>query len=154
MHVDQRPALRSRRRFLEQAAAFGALTLGGLAGARSAVAAASELRILFPGGSWQEWFNNTFVKPFEQATRVQTVWKLGLSFEPLAIAQRRRPQWDLIHEDQNTSSQLGALNAVLEWREERIPHRKHVHPALRYPCLAGKLPAPSALAGNPQPHPH
>src|SRR3989442_15025147 len=99
MHVDQRPALRSRRRFLEQAAAFGALTLGGLAGARSAVAAAPGLRILFPGGAWQEWFNNTFVNPFEQCTRVLTVWKLGLSVEPLPIAQQRRPQWDLVHEN-------------------------------------------------------
>ena len=91
MHTRKPSTLTSRRHFLEQAAAGGALTVGSLAGARRAVAAASELRILFPGGSWQEWFNNTFAKPFEQAARVQTVWKLGLSFEPLVIAQRRRP---------------------------------------------------------------
>ena len=68
----------SRRRFLTQAATVGALAAGSLAGPRpSAAAAASELRILFPGGSWQEWFNTTFVKPFEQSAKVQTVWKLG-----------------------------------------------------------------------------
>jgi len=148
MHTRQRPTLTSRRRFLEQAAGLGALTVGGLAIARPAVAAASELRILFPGGTWQEWFNNTFAKPFEQSARVQTVWKLGLSFEPLVIAQRRRPQWDVIHENQNTSSQLGALNAVLEWSEERIPNLKHVHPAFRYPHLAGKVHTPYGLAVN------
>ncbi len=146
MPTPEHSTFTSRRRFLGQAAALGALTIGGLAAARPAVAAASELRILFPGGTWQEWFNNTFAKPFEQSARVQTVWKLGLSFEPLVIAQRRRPQWDLIHENQNTSSQLGALNAVLEWSEERIPNLKHVHPAFRYPHLAGKVHTPYGLA--------
>jgi len=148
MNTGALPTLTSRRRFLEGSAAFAALTAGSLAGARQSIAAASELRILFPGGSWQEWFNSTFVKPFEQAMRVQTAWKLGLSFEPLVIAQRRRPQWDLIHENQNTSSQLGALNAVLEWTEERIPNLKHVHPAFRYPHLAGKVHTPYGLAVN------
>jgi len=138
----------SRRRFLSQAAAFGALAAGSLAGPRPSAAAATELRILFPGGSWQEWFNGTFVKPFEQSAKAQTVWKLGLSFEPLVIAQRRRPQWDLIHENQNTSSQLGAMNAVVEWTEERIPNLKQIHPAFRYPYLAGKTHTPYGLAVN------
>ena len=138
----------SRRRFLSQAAAFGALAAGGLTAPRLSAAAASELRILFPGGSWQEWFNGTFVKPFEQSAKAQTVWKLGLSFEPLVIAQRRRPQWDLIHENQNTSSQLGAMNAVVEWTEERIPNLKQIHPAFRYPYLAGKTHTPYGLAVN------
>jgi spermidine/putrescine-binding protein len=148
MPTRQPPPLTTRRRFLEQAAALGALSTGGLAGARPAGAAATELRILFPGGSWQEWFNTTFAKPFEEAARVQMVWKLGLAFEPLVIAQRRRPQWDLIHENQNTSSQLGALNAVVDWKEERIPNLKNVHPAFRYPYLAGKVHTPYGLAVN------
>ncbi len=62
MTTRQGPPLTSRRRFLEHAA-FGAVTVGGLARARTAHAAASELRILFPGGTWQEGFTNTFVKP-------------------------------------------------------------------------------------------
>ena len=148
MNTSARSDRISRRRFLEGTAAFGALTVGGLAGARQSAAAAAELRILFPGGSWQEWFASTFVKPFEQAARIKAEWKLGLSFEPLVIAQRRRPQWDLIHENQNTSSQLGALNAVVEWTEERIPNIKHIHPAFRYPHLVGKVHTPYGLAVN------
>jgi len=139
----------SRRRFIHQAAGAGA-GLAALAalGPRSAQAAASELRILFAGGTWQEWFNNTFGKPFEASTGTKIIWKMGLGFEPLVIAQRRRPQWDLIHQNQNTSSQLGALNPVAEWTEDRIPNLKHVHPAFRYPYLAGKIHTPYGLAVN------
>ena len=79
---------------------------------------------------------------------VQTVWKLGLAFEPLVIAQRHRPQWDLIHENQITSSQLGAMNAVVEWTEERIPNLKQIHPSFRYPHLAGKVHTPYGLGVN------
>src|SRR4029453_13895274 len=104
MPRESRSTLTSRRRFLTRAPGLGALAAGCLPGPRPSAAAASELRILFPGGSWQEWFNTTFVKPFEQSGKGQTVYKLGLSSEPLVIAQRRRPQWDLIHENQNTSS--------------------------------------------------
>jgi spermidine/putrescine-binding protein len=145
MTTGPRPTVTSRRRFLAGAAALGAVSA---AGTRRSAAAASELRILFPGGTWQEWFNTTFVKSFEQSARIKTEWKLGLSFEPLVIAQRRRPQWDLIHENQNTSSQLGALNAVLEWTEDRIPNIKHIHPAFRYPHLVGKVHTPYGLAVN------
>jgi putative spermidine/putrescine transport system substrate-binding protein len=138
----------SRRRFLQHAAGAGAAlaTLAG-PGPRDA-RAASELRILFPGGTWQEWYNTTFVRPFEQTSGTKAVWKLGLSFEPLVIAQRKRPQWDLIHQNQNTSSQLGALGAVLEYSEARFPAIKDIHPAFRYPFLVGKVHTPYGLAVN------
>ena len=139
----------SRRQFLNSTAGLGA-GLASLAafGGGSALAAAKELRILFAGGTWQEWFNNSFGKPFEAATGAKLIWKMGLGFEPLVIAQRRRPQWDLIHQNQNTSSQLGALDAVVEWTEANIPNLKHIHPAFRYPYLAGKIHTPYGLAVN------
>ncbi len=139
----------SRRRFLRQSAGAGAaLAALASAGRVPAFAATNELRILFAGGTWQEWFHNTFGKPFEQTAGTKIVWKLGLSFEPLVIAQRRRPQWDLIHGNQNTSSQLGALGAVLEWSEARVPALKDIHPAFRYPHLVGKIHTPYGLAVN------
>jgi spermidine/putrescine-binding protein len=136
----------SRRRFLKGVVAAAAATACGFPGRASA--AASELNILFPGGSWKDWFEQTFVKPFADQRGVKIVWKTGLGFEPLVIAQRRRPQWDLVHQNQNTSSQLGAMNAVLEWSEDRIPNLKKIHPAFRHQFLAGKVHTPYGLAVN------
>jgi spermidine/putrescine-binding protein len=136
----------SRRRFLEGVVAAAAATACGFPG--HARAAASELNILFPGGTWKDWFEQTFVKPFADQRGVKIVWKTGLGFEPLVIAQRRRPQWDLVHQNQNTSSQLGAMNAVLEWSEDRIPNLKKIHPAFRHQFLAGKVHTPYGLAVN------
>ncbi len=138
-----------RRQFLTHTAGMGAGAAAMAAlGGGSAQAAANELRILFAGGTWQKWFNDTFGKPFEASSGAKIIWKMGLGFEPLVIAQRRRPQWDLIHQNQNTSSQLGALDAVAEWKEENIPNLKDVHPAFRYPFLAGKIHTPYGLAVN------
>ncbi len=139
----------SRRRFLSQSAGFGAgvATMAAM-GSVPAFGAAKELRILFAGGTWQEWFNNSFGKPFEKDKGIKIIWKMGLGFEPLVIAQRRRPQWDLIHQNQNRSSQLGALNAVVEWTEDKIPNLSQIHPAFRYPYLAGKIHTPYGLAVN------
>ena len=138
----------SRRHFLRQTAGVGAALAALAASGRTPAFAAGEVRILFPGGTWQEWYNTTFVKPVEQSSGAKAVWKLGLSFEPLVIAQRRRPQWDLIHQNQNTSSQLGALGAVLEYTDARFPTLKDIHPAFRYPHLAGKVHTPYGLAVN------
>ena len=138
----------SRRRFLEGVVggSAAAAVVGGIPGRASA--AANELNILFPGGTWKDWYEQTMVKPFADRRGVKVVWKTGLGFEPLIIAQRRRPQWDVIHQNQNTSSQLGALNAVLEWSEDRIPNLKKIHPAFRYQFLAGKVHTPYGLAVN------
>jgi putative spermidine/putrescine transport system substrate-binding protein len=137
----------SRRRFLASVVGgAAAAAVGGFPG--RATAAASELNILFPGGSWKDWFEQSMVKPFSERRGVKIVWKTGLGFEPLVIAQRRRPQWDLIHQNQNTSSQLGTMNAVLEWSEDRIPNLKKIHPAFRYQFLAGKVHTPYGLAVN------
>ena len=135
-----------RRHFLKRA-------LGGVAAAVACptvlrAADAKELNILFPGGTWKDWYEQVFVTPFATKRGIKAVWKTGLGFEPLVIAQRRRPQWDVIHENQNTSSQLGALNAVVEWSEQRIPNLKKIHPSFRYQFLAGKVHTPYGIAVN------
>lgn len=38
--------------------------------------------------------------PFVQTNSVDVSWKLGLGHEPLVMAQKPRPQWDLIHTGQ------------------------------------------------------
>src|SRR5262249_5354914 len=76
----------SRRRFINRAlgGAAASVAVAGLAG--RAAAAASELNILFPGGTWKDWYEGTFVKPFADARNIKVVWKTGLGFEPLVIA--------------------------------------------------------------------
>lgn len=139
----------SRREFLGRAAALGAGAVGFSAlGPGLVRAAADELRVLFPGGTWQEFFIETFAGPWSEARGTEFIWNTGLNFEPLVIAQRRRPQWDLIHQNQNTSSQLGALDAILEWTEDRLPNLSGIHPAFRYSHLAGKIHTPYGLAVN------
>jgi putative spermidine/putrescine transport system substrate-binding protein len=139
----------NRRRFLSSAlgAGLGSTLLGGLP-ARLSAAEAKELRILFPGGTWKDWFDQVFVTPFAQKNGIKPIWKTGLGYEPLIIAQRARPQWDIAHLNQNTSSQQGALNSVIEWKEERIPNLKKIHPTFRYSHLAGKVHTPYGLAVN------
>jgi putative spermidine/putrescine transport system substrate-binding protein len=144
---DNRAGL-SRRRFLSAAGALGGAALATPMLGGRAFAQANELRVLFPGGTWQEFFQNAIVSPFTAANGTEFVWNSGLGFEPLVIAQRRRPQWDLIHQNQNTSSQLGALGAVVEWTEDNLPHLKDVHPSFRYPYLAGKVHTPYGIAVN------
>src|SRR5882762_3540029 len=80
-----------RRRFLEGALG-GAAALACPAVLRAAEA--KELNILFPGGTWKDWYEQVFVTPFATQRGIKVVWKTGLGFEPLMIAQRRRPQWD------------------------------------------------------------
>ena len=138
----------TRRRLLTQAIGAGAglAALSQFGG--SALAASAQLRVLFAGGTWWKWYNTTFAEPFARDTGTKFIWKKGLSFNPLVIAQRRRPQWDLIHQNQNTSSQLGALSVVRKWEEDRIPNLKNIHPSFRYPFLAGKVHTPYGLAVN------
>lgn len=125
----------------------GALALSGFPG-MAALASTNELRILFPGGTWQKWYSEAFVEPWTKANKTNFIWKTGLAFEPIIIAQRNRPQWDLIHLNQNTSAQLGAMDAVVEWKESNLPNLKHIHPSFRYPHLVGKVHTPYGLAVN------
>lgn len=137
-----------RRDFLKSSAILGGGLALGAYGGSEALAAAKELRILFPGGTWQEFYQKTFVDPWVAEHGTEFIWKNGLGFEPLVIAQRRRPQWDLTHQNQNTSSQLGALDAIIEWKDEDLSNLADIHPAFRYPYLAGKVHTPYGLVVN------
>lgn len=138
----------TRRSFLAGSAAFGTAALMTPMLSTRAAAQANELRILFAGGSWQKFYQDAVIDRFVEENGTNIIWKTGLSFEPLVIAQRRRPQWDLVHQNQNTSSQLGALDALEEWNEDNIPNLAQIHPSFRYPYLAGKVHTPYGIAVN------
>jgi putative spermidine/putrescine transport system substrate-binding protein len=138
----------TRRTFISGSAALGAATFATPMLSTWAAAQTNELRILFPGGSWQEYFQEAITDPFVADRGTNIIWKTGLGFEPLLIAQRRRPQWDLAHQNQNSSSQLGAMDAIEEWNEDNIPNLAQIHPTFRYSHLVGKVHTPYGIAVN------
>jgi spermidine/putrescine-binding protein len=137
-----------RRKFLKSVAALGAGAGALGAFGSDAQAQAKELRILMAGGTWKDWVNASIVDPFVKEKKVEIVWRLGLTHEPMVMAQRRNPQWDLIHINQNRSTQLGAMNLVMPYTEDRLPNLKKIHPSFRYEFVAGKVHTPYGLAVN------
>ena len=140
----------NRRDFLRYTAlaSAGVAALSGLGSLPAHAAMAKELRLLFAGGTWQKWFSGTFAVPFTEKHGTKFIWRAGLSHDPIVIAQRRRPQWDLIHGSQKTAMQLGAMGLLVKWEEDRIPNLENVHPSFRYDYLAGKIHTPYGLAVN------
>ncbi len=137
----------SRRSVLRGAGVLaGGAALAGLAN-RPALAA-SELRVLMAGGSWGEWVANIFAKPFTQAHGVEFIWKYGIGQEPILMAQRRRPQWDLCHSSQTKAGQLMEMGIYRPYEEARIPNIAKIHPSFRSEQLVGKLHSPYGLCVN------
>ncbi len=136
----------TRRSFLKSTAA--ALAVAGYAAGEAAQAADKELRIIMAGGSWKEWVDQYFAQPFEKATGATVIWKLGLAQEPMVMAQRARPQWDLIHSSQARASQLGAMGLYRKFDAARIPNLAQIHPSFQYAYLAGKCHTPYGLCVN------
>ena len=64
------------------------------------------------------------------------------------IAQRKNPQWDLMHSNQTDAMQLGTMGCLSEWKETRIPNLKQDPSAFRYPYLAGKVHTPYGICVN------
>lgn len=137
----------SRRDFLKAGAAFAGA--GALSGTFSTDAhAARDLRIMAPGGSWKDYMSKAFAEPFAKTNNIELVWKLGLTHEPVVMAQQRRPQWDAIHSNQTRSGQLGGMGLFRPWTVERMPNLTKIHPSFRYEFLAGKCHTPYGLCVN------
>jgi putative spermidine/putrescine transport system substrate-binding protein len=137
----------SRRGLLRAAGTTAAAAALAGAGSREALAA-QELRIMMPGGSWKDFVDKTFATPFAKANNAEIVWKLGLSMEPIIMAQQRRPQWDLVHTAQSRAEQLGSMGLYRAWKAEEIPNLPKIHPSFRYEFLAGKCHTPYGLCVN------
>lgn len=138
----------SRRQVLAQGLRLGAGAFASGVMINRASAAARELRILIAGGSWRDWFHETFAQPFAQAKGIELTYRLGLTFEPMVMAQRRSPQWDVIHQNQNTSSALGGMGLLRPWTADRIPNVAKIHESFRYEFLVGKVHTPYGLCFN------
>jgi spermidine/putrescine-binding protein len=142
--MQRQPETLSRRSLLKAGLAGVAASLATPAFAQQA----RELRIVMAGGSWKDFVSKTFAEPFAAQQRVELVWRLGLSQEPLIMAQQRRPQWDVIHSNQTRAGQLGAMGLYLPWPADRIPNTAKIHPAFRYEHLVGKVHTPYGLMVN------
>lgn len=139
---------RTRRDILKAGAAAGLVAPLAASFPKPAIAAAKELRIMMAGGSWKDFVSKTFAEPFAKANNVELVWKLGLSQEPVVMAQQRRPQWDCNHSNQVRAGQLGAMTLYRPWTQERMPNIAKIHPAFRYEFLVGKVHTPYGLCVN------
>jgi len=137
----------SRRGLLRAATTTAAAAAFAGLHARQALAA-QELRIMMAGGSWKDFVDRTFATPFAKANNVEIVWKLGLSMEPIIMAQQRRPQWDLVHTGQTRAEQLGSMGLYRAWKVEEIPNLAKIHPSFRFDHLAGKCHTPYGLCVN------
>jgi putative spermidine/putrescine transport system substrate-binding protein len=137
----------SRRSLLRAAGTTAAAAAIAGTGARQALAA-QELRIMMAGGSWKDYVDKTFATPFAKANNVEIVWKLGLSMEPIIMAQQRRPQWDLVHTGQTRAEQLGSMGLYRAWKVEEISNLAKIHPSFRFDHLAGKCHTPYGLCVN------
>ena len=78
-----------------------------------------------------------------QGEQFEIVWKLGLSMEPIIMAQQRRPQWDLVHTSQTHAEQLGSMGLYRAWKPRTIPNLAKIHPVL--PLRASGRQDPHAL---------
>src|SRR4051812_20352535 len=69
----------NRRGFLRHATALGLASALPFAGDAHA-ARAEELRVLFPGGSWKEYFEKTFANDFAKQNNIKFIFRAGHRF--------------------------------------------------------------------------
>ena len=147
MPRDSQSTPTSRRRFLTQAAAFGALGAGSLAGPRrcgGGLRASHSLPRRVVAGVVQWHVREALRAAREGPDRVEA--------GSLVRAAGHRPAPPPpVGSDPREPEHLQPARrhgAVVEWTEERIPNLKQIHPAFRYPYLAGKIHTPYGLAVN------
>ncbi|MDQ7819010.1 MAG: extracellular solute-binding protein [Armatimonadota bacterium] len=146
----------SRRSLLRLGAAtVGAAVLGRLAalsGGSPATAAApvSDLNLLFAGGTWKEYFERIYARPFEKAKGVRVVFSVGDSAQQISrvIAERDNPRFDMIHMHQYAAAQLNELGLLVPPDPRIVTNLKDVDEAFRFPYFVGKVLAPFGLAVN------
>ncbi|MDQ7843831.1 MAG: extracellular solute-binding protein [Armatimonadota bacterium] len=147
----------SRRAFLRLgAAAAGAAVFGRLAGvpggspAAAAAAPVSDLNLLFAGGTWKEYFERIYARPFEKAKGARVVFSVGDSAQQISrvIAERDNQRFDMIHIHQYAAAQLNELGLLVPPDPRTVTNLKDVDEAFRFPYFVGKVLAPFGLAVN------
>lgn len=134
----------------------GATAARGLAGslggelARMSAASASELNLLFAGGTWKEYFERIYARPFQKEKGAQVVFSVGDSGQQISrvIAERSNERFDMIHIHQYAASQLNELGLLVPPDPKIVTNLRDVDEAFRFPFFVGKVLAPFGLAVN------
>jgi len=134
----------------------GATAAGRLAGALGSgtatvtAAPVSDLNLLFAGGTWKEYFERIYAKPFEKDKGARVVFSVGDSSQQISrvIAERNNERFDMIHIHQYAAAQLNALGVLVPPDPRIVTHLRDVDEAFRLPFFVGKVLAPFGLAVN------
>ncbi|CAN7720393.1 ABC transporter substrate-binding protein [Variovorax sp. LjRoot290] len=109
---------------------MGAFALGG----RASLAASDDPIVLtMYGGASERAFRAALLEPFEKATGIKVIPKLGSPSEWLtsAIVNKRKPEIDILWLGFPESVRAVAEDVVQPLSEERIPNMKSVRPRLK-----------------------
>jgi putative spermidine/putrescine transport system substrate-binding protein len=140
----------SRRELLRVAGAAAVAVGIGALGASPAEAAASDLNILFTGGTWKQFFDEVFVVPFAKQKGIRAVYSLGDFNRQLSrvIAERQNQRSDILHMHQFNAAALEALDLIVPPDPKIMTNLADVSPSFRFPALVGKVLAPFGVAYN------
>jgi putative spermidine/putrescine transport system substrate-binding protein len=150
LHLTRRDLLRLGFAFVGATAIRS--TLGSLSGDLPSVQAApaTQLNLLFAGGTWKEYFERIYAKPFEKEKGVQVIFSVGDSAQQISrvIAERSNQRFDMIHLHQYAAAQLNELGLVVPPDPSIVSNLKDVGEAFKFPYFVGKVLAPFGLAVN------
>jgi putative spermidine/putrescine transport system substrate-binding protein len=140
----------SRRELLRAVGAVAAAGALSAASPSSSQAAASELNILFTGGTWKQYFDEVFVVPFAKQKGIRVVYSLGDFNRQLSrvIAERQNQRSDLLHMHQFNAAALEALNLIVPPDPKIVTNLADVSPSFRFPAFVGKVLTPFGVAYN------
>ncbi|HXF81540.1 MAG TPA: extracellular solute-binding protein, partial [bacterium] len=106
--------------------------------------------LLFAGGTWKEYFERIYARPFEKERGVRVVFSVGDSGQQISrvIAERANQRFDMIHIHQYAAAQLNELGLLVPPDPRVVTHLRDVDEAFRFPFFVGKVLAPFGLAVN------
>lgn len=147
----------SRRELLRLAGAAGgalaARSLGAaLTGERTTAQAATarEVSLLFTGGTWKEYFERMYARPFEKMKGARVIFSVGDSGQQISrvIAERSNERFDMLHMHQYNAAQLAELDLLVPPDPKIVTNLADVDPAFRFSHFVGKVLAPFGLTYN------
>lgn len=154
---DQLEVIVTRRELLRFGAGVaGTLAAGAIIGdlARGTTMAGpvetKDLNLLFAGGTWKEYFERIYTKPFEKAKGVRFVFSVGDSGAQISrvIAERSNPRFDMLHMHQYNAAQLADLDLLVPPDPQIVTNLRDVDPAFQFSHFVGKILAPFGLTYN------
>ena len=84
---------------------------------------------MMAGGSWKDFVDRPSPHPSPRPDNVEIVWKLGLSMEPIIMAQQRRRNGTLVHTARRAPSRSAPWDSIAPGRSRRSPtSRKSIPP--------------------------